>query len=146
MSQLDLLVAHVTDPTHVPGAVARGFAADMGAMAYWSGSTVDVGPLLAVDRLAALAVAAVPFVALAVALARRRGRWLAAVALVSTALAFTTTLLDPSSQERHALPFRVVAFALALASLLPARTLGEEQVIVVSGDVESLAEMDAAAG
>ena len=61
-----------------------------------------------------------PFIAVALALWRRRGRRLAAIALLGTAMAFASALVDPSGQDRHTVAFRVIAFAIALMSLTEA--------------------------
>ncbi|MFM2078374.1 MAG: hypothetical protein RJA49_2264, partial [Actinomycetota bacterium] len=120
VSQLDVLVAHARHPAHIRSAVERGFAADMTAMSEWSGYRWGASWWLGLDRLLAAALALLPCAAAVVAVMRRRGRRLAMIAMLGTAMAFVSTLLDPSSQDRHSMVFRVVAAAVALMALTDA--------------------------
>ncbi len=117
MSQLDVLRAHLDNPAHVPAAIERGLVPNMWAMTLWSHATLDEPWLLRLDRWAAGAVVLLPVLALAVALARRRGRRLGLVAVMGTCLALAATLVDPTGQDRHSIVFRIVAGGIALISL-----------------------------
>jgi hypothetical protein len=126
ITQLDLLAAHLRNPVHLTSSVERGFAPDMYAMSYWSGYHIDSEAVMSLDQLAAVAVALVPAGAMVVALLRRRGRRLAAVALAGSAVAFVAALLDPSSQDRHTLVFRVAALAIGLIALTNATAANDD--------------------
>jgi hypothetical protein len=117
LSQIDVLAAHVGNPKYVAPSIERGFAPDMAAMALWSGYRFTQQPLLSLDRIIACLVALLPALALGAAFAFRRGRVVAIIAAVGTSLAFASALVDPSSQDRHTIVFRVVAFALGLMAL-----------------------------
>ena len=126
VSQLDLLAAHLRNPVHITSSVERGFVPDMYSMSFWGGYHIDSTGLMTLDRFPAGGVALVPIAALAVALLRRRGRRLAAVALLGSAMALVAALLDPSSQDRHTLVFRVAAFAIGLIALTDATSADRE--------------------
>ena len=120
VSQLDLLVAHARNPIHITSSVERGFVADMYSMSRFGGFHVDHPGLMDLARFPAGAVALLPLAAAAAALVLRRGRRLAAIALLGSAMALVAALLDPSSQDRHTLVFRVAAFAVSLLALTEA--------------------------
>jgi hypothetical protein len=120
VSQLDLVEAHLRNPAYIPTSLERGFVPDMHAMSFWGGYHIDSTALMALDRFPAGGVALVPLSAIVLALLRRRGRRLAAVALLGSAMALLAALLDPSSQDRHTLVFRVAAFAIGLIALTDA--------------------------
>jgi hypothetical protein len=126
VSQLDLLTAHIQNPVHLASSVERGFAPDMYSMSYWGGYNIDSEAMMKLDRFPAAGVALVPILALAVALHRRRGRRLATVALLGSAMALVAALLDPSSQDRHTLVFRIAAFAIGLMALTDATAADDE--------------------
>jgi hypothetical protein len=138
VSQLDLLAAHILNPVHVASSVERGFAPDMYSMSYWGGYNIDSEAMMTLDRFPAAGVALVPILALAVALLRRRGRRLAAVALMGSAIALVAALLDPSSQDRHTLVFRIAAFTIGLMALTDATAADDEpERITESGEITS---------
>jgi hypothetical protein len=120
LSQTDILMMHLRSPKYVGDAIERGFAPSLYAMSLWSDYRWGPRPWLSIDRWLAGLMALLPFAALAVSLARSRGRRLALVALAGTAFALAATLIDPSGQDRHALVFRVVAAAIALMALTEA--------------------------
>ncbi len=120
ISQLDVLEAHVRNPSHVAQSVARGFAPDMYAMAFWSSYPVDQTWVLTVDTGLAVVVALLPLAALGVALVTRRARCLALVAVLASMMAVVAALLDPSSQDRHTIAFRLAAMFIALLVLTDA--------------------------
>ncbi len=117
VSQLDLLAAHARNPIHITDSVERGFAADMYSMSRWGGFHIDHAGLMGLARFPAGAVAVLPLAAAAAALARHRGRRLAAIAVLGSAMALVAALLDPSSQDRHTFVFRIAAFAVSLVAL-----------------------------
>jgi hypothetical protein len=120
VSQTDVLLAHLHNSRHVPLTIERGFAPNMWAMSLWSDAPFTQKPLMSVDRWLDGFASALPFLALAVALWRRRGRRLALIALLGTAMAFAAALVDPSGQDRHTVAFRVIAFGIALMALTEA--------------------------
>jgi len=120
VSQFDILEAHFRNPVHVGGSLERGFFPDMYAMSLWGDYPVDSPGLMTLDRFHAAAAALVPLMAVVVAVLRRRGRALALVAVLGSAMAMLAALVDPSSQDRHTLVFRIAAFAIALLALTEA--------------------------
>jgi hypothetical protein len=126
VSQLDVLGAHLRNPVHITSSVERGFVPDMHAMSLWGGYPVDSTGFTALTRVPTGAVALLPIAALVVALLRRRGRRLAAVAMLGSAMALVAALVDPSSQDRHTLVFRLAAFAIGLLALTEATSRVED--------------------
>jgi hypothetical protein len=124
VSQVDVLLAHARHPAHIRSAVERGFVANMTAMSEWSGYRWGASWWLALDRWFAAALALLPCAAFVVALLRHRGRRLALVAMLGTCMAVVSTLLDPSSQDRHSMVYRIVAGAIALMALTGATAGG----------------------
>lgn len=124
MSQLDVLIAHARNPIHTADSVERGFVPDLTAMAVWGESTVQSSAIISADRWVAAAIAVLPVVALVVALARRRGRALALIAMVGSVMALFAVLVDPSGQDRHSIGFRVLAACIALLALTVATHRG----------------------
>ena len=117
VSQVDVVLAHLHQSRHVPLTIERGFAPNMWAMSLWSQAPFTQRPLMSVDRWLDGFASVLPFIAVALALWRRRGRRLAAIAVLATAMAFASALVDPSGQDRHTVAFRVLAFGIALMSL-----------------------------
>lgn len=120
VSQADVLVAHLHHSRHVPMTIERGFAPNMWAMSLWSDAPFTQKPLMSVDRWLDGFASALPLLAVALALWRRRGRRLAAIAALGTVMAFGAALVDPSGQDRHTIAFRVIAFGIALMALTEA--------------------------
>ena len=117
VSQVDVLTAHLRHPGHVGVSIERGFAPDMWAMAHWSAYPFEQRWVLAVDRALAATISLLPLFAAGVCLARRRGRRLAGVALLGSCMALVAALVDPTSQDRHTIVFRLAAAAVALMAL-----------------------------
>lgn len=117
LSQVDVLAAHIENPKYVGRAIERGFTPDMNAMALWSDYSFTQQPLLSIDRIVAGLVALLPLLALGVSLVLRRGRLVALIAVTATSMALVAALVDPTGQDRHAIVFRVCAFALGLMAV-----------------------------
>lgn len=127
ISQLDVLQAHIRNPIHIGSSIERGFSPDMYAMSVWGDYPVDQQSLMTLDRLVAGAAALLPILALLFALLRHRGRRLALVALLGSMTALVAALIDPSSQDRHTLVFRLAAFAIALIAMTDATERSRNQ-------------------
>jgi peptidoglycan/LPS O-acetylase OafA/YrhL len=123
----------------------------MWAMSLWSKAPLTQTTVMTVDRWLDGAASVLPFAAIVLALRRRRGRRLAAVALLGTALALAAALVDASGQDRHAVGFRVVAFGIALMSLTvastrraaPADDLEIDDLEIDDLEIDDLAEFEA---
>lgn len=137
LNQVDVLLAHVANPNRLPSSLERGFAANMKAMAGWSGRyDLADSALLPLDRIVAAGVAVLPVAALGVALARRSGRRLACIALAASGCAVVSILVDPTGQDRHSIGFRVVAMAIAVAALTSRREADAESEADAVQDLE----------
>lgn len=117
LSQVDVLAAHLANPKHVRHAIERGFAPDMLAMALWSDYSFTQQGLLSIDRFVAGLVALLPLLVLIVSLALRRGRLVALISVAATSMALAAALVDPTGQDRHAIVFRICAFAISLMAM-----------------------------
>lgn len=120
LSQFDVLMIHAKHPEFIDKGVERGFAPRMQAMAEWSRYRWSATPWFRLDRILAGLLSTVSLAAVALSVVRRRGRRLALVVLAANGLALAAILVDPSGQDRHAYPFRVVALVVALMSLTEA--------------------------
>jgi hypothetical protein len=123
LSQMDVLVAHLHHSEHVPMTLERAFAPNMWAMSLWSDAPLQERWELNIDRGIAGAFSMLPILALLVCVVRRRGRRLALVAVIGSGAALAAALVDPTSQDRHTIAFRVVAAAIALMALTEATEL-----------------------
>ena len=117
LSQVDVLAAHVANPKYVWPSIERGFASDMNAMALWSHYSFTQQSLLSIDRLVAGFIALLPLLVLSMSLVLRRGRLVALVAVTATSMAVAAALVDPTGQDRHAIVFRICAFAISLMAV-----------------------------
>lgn len=117
LSQIDVLAAHIANPKYVRPSIERGFAPNMNAMALWSDYSLTQQPLLSIDRIVAVLVGLLPVLALGMSLVLRRGRLVALIAATATSMALVAALIDPTGQDRHAIVFRVCAFALGLMAV-----------------------------
>jgi hypothetical protein len=133
LSQIDVLRAHASNPMFVTSAIERGFAPDLYAMAVWGSSPYGQDRLTDLDRGLAGVVSLLPMLALVVALLRRRGRLLAGIAVLGSAMALCAALVDPTSQDRHTLVFRMIAFGIAMLALTDATAPVERDEDVGSG-------------
>lgn len=120
LSQFDVLLIHAEHPEFIDEGVRRGFAPRMQAMAEWSRYRWSSPGWFRVDRVLAGLLSTVSLAAVVLSLVRRRGRRLALVVLAANGLALAAILVDPSGQDRHAYPFRVVALVVALMALTDA--------------------------
>ena len=129
ISQLDVLVAHLENPTHVSSALERGFAPDLHPQAGWSGYPFEQQWIYDLERWPMGALALLPLAALAVCVVRRRGRVLAMAAVTGSLLAVVAVLVDPTSQDRHTIVFRIMAGALAIIAITAATKRNEPDVV-----------------
>lgn len=117
LSQVDVLVAHAENPKYVGPSIERAFVPNLRAMALWGEYSFTQSSLFAFDRIVAGFAALIPLLAFAAAMIVRRGRLLGVVGIASMAMALVAALVDPTSQDRHTILFRVAALAIGLMTV-----------------------------
>ncbi len=130
ISQLDVLVAHLKNPSHVGSSLERGFAPDLYPQAVWSAYPFEQQWVYDLERWPMGALALLPLAALAVCVMRRRGRVIAMTAVTGSLLALVAVLVDPTSQDRHTIVFRIMAGVLAIIAITEATGRNEPDIVL----------------